>query len=285
MLFFADLTCHDSRASSTNPSRDPSSNAFSTSSSPASGATTSTARTPPAQYSTCPPPALPIPPPEAPTSAPVPQSATPERPSIRLEIPMGSPSEQPVSPLSPIVFSIPGSREVRMRREQELARRMKDSGFQEARSPTEPPDHKSGASELTSGPSRSRVCAQELSPAYTDSDDERDVVLLLEHDSDMEECPTRSASRAAMLALFSDGDDESDSGSVPKLWQVPEHEHERRNSSHLQAQVDVKVEVVTREAVARTKRRFSRKWIRERRGKRWTEDDFGEIISQLRKLR
>ena len=185
----------------------------------------------------------------------------------------------PDFPSSPIAFNLPGTREVRRRREEELARRMKDLGFQETRSPTEAPDH---TATTTRRPSRAR--APEPSPTYTESDDERDVVLLIEHESDVEEPPTRSASRAAMLTLFADDDDESDSESAPKLEQVAEREH-GRTFSHSDVEVDVEVEVVTREAVARTKRRFSRKWIRERKGKRWTEDDFGQIISQLRMLR
>ena len=132
---------------------------------------------------------------------------------------------------------------------------------------------------------------------YDISFDDADTSLDTHHNADTslplstgDEAPPNSDSFDASNASLSPGhasdddDDESDPENAPKLDRIPEREH-GRTFSHSDVEVDVEVEVVTREAVARTKRRFSRKWIRERKGKRWTEDDFGQIISQLRMLR
>ena len=178
---------------------------------------------------------------------------------------------------------------------------MKALGFVEAPSPTgEFP--KSGG--LKPGPSSyARGVGQQSSSTFTESDDERDVVLLVENDSDMDDHhpiqpPPRNASRAAMLSLFPDDPSPPADGKKMSFLDAPPYaqkgnpwkagdadEYGARTPGHIEVRVDVEVEVVTKEAVARTKRRFSRKWVRERKGKRWTERDFGEILVQLRKLR
>ena len=217
------------------------------------------------------------------------------------------PTPQVASPLSPIAFNLPGPRTLRKRREEELARRMKALGFVEAPSPTAAEGPKSTPNSSGSGNKSGPLSGprggtgKEPSSTFSESDDERDVVLLVDHDSDADEHPIqpppRSASRAAMLSLFPDessGADEKKSflggpGHGEKNpWKAEDkggREYGERTSSHIEVRVDVEVEVVTKEAVARTKRRFSRKWVRERKGKRWTERDFGEILCQLRKLR
>ncbi|PIL37667.1 hypothetical protein GSI_01361 [Ganoderma sinense ZZ0214-1] len=249
-------------------------------------------------------------PPEASIPPPL-QSAPSERPSIRLninDIPSSAPvsSQNFVSPLSPIAFNLPGPRTLRKRREEELARRMKALGFVEAPSPTgEHPKNSLDGSKLASS-AFPRASVEDASSTFTESDDERDVVLLIDHDSDADEHrpmqpPPRSASRAAMLSLFRDDSPRVDEKKKPSFPDAPyggqkgqnpwkgadgdDREFGGRTSSHIEVRVDVEVEVVTKEAVARTKRRFSRKWVRERKGKRWTERDFGEILCQLRKLR
>ena len=169
---------------------------------------------------------------------------------------------------------------MRKRREEELERRMRALGFVEAPSPRdERPGHARSASV---------------------DDAERDVVFLVDADieeegeegcrdeeEEREPAPMRSESRAAMRKLF------TASACAPK----PEPDYSTPRSSYetiggrpeialdVEAHVDVEVELVTKEAVARTRRRFSRKWVREQGGKRWTEKDFSEIISELRKLR
>ena len=181
---------------------------------------------------------------------------------------------------------------------------MKALGFVEAPSPTG--DFPKSGARLKPGPSSySRGFGQRSSSTFTESDDERDVVLLVENDSDMDDHhpiqpPPRNASRAAMLSLFPDDSDPSPPADGTKMsfldappyaqkgnpWKAGDaDEYGARTPGHLEVRVDVDVELVTKEAVARTKRRFSRKWVRERKGKRWTERDFGEILVQLRKLR
>ncbi len=201
-------------------------------------------------------------------------------------------------PLSPIAFNIPGPRDLRRRREEELERRMKALGFVE--SPRSPKENAVPDAAAEPSPSHDR----KFSISSVETDEDREVVLLVDHESDVEDHepepepererpPTRSQSRAAMLTLFSDDPDDSDDrdtlGHPYGLASVDEREIETVASGlpgvGSRVDVDVEVEVVTKEAVARTKRRFSRKWIRERRGKRWTEQDFSEIIAQLRKLR
>ncbi len=183
---------------------------------------------------------------------------------------------------------------------------MKALGFVEAPSPTVECSKgaSGGANGYKPGPS-SYSCgpAKESSSTFTESDDERDVVLLVEHDSDADDHPIqpppRSTSRAAMLSLFPDDSPGADgrksfldgpgygqkSQNPWKAGGTGEREYGACPPSHIEVRVDVEVEVVTKEAVARTKRRFSRKWVRERKGKRWTERDFGEVLVQLRKLR
>ncbi|KAI0684356.1 hypothetical protein C8Q76DRAFT_762371 [Earliella scabrosa] len=217
-----------------------------------------------------------------------------ERPSIRLEIPSAPPltpsSLKFATPLSPIAFNIPGPRDLRRRREEELSRRMTELGFVESpRTPKDPSSASTSAcastsTESSSGPASSLSPSHErnfsISSVESEGDAERDVVLLVDCESDVEEHPTRSESRQAMLTLFAD--DEEDE---PKLEAIAEIDVEPCRPSAFEIQVDVEVEVITQEAVARTKRRFSRKWIRERKGKRYTEQDFSEIIAELRKLR
>lgn len=187
----------------------------------------------------------------------------------------------PLSPLSPIAFGFPGPRELRKRREDELDRCMKDLGFVEAPSPVGHAKTASGSSSACSSSSESDpktrlgAHARAFSASCADeSDEERDVVLLVDEHTDEEpepeEHPTRSESRAAMLTLFADIDTTpSPVGPNPLV----------------EPAVDVQVEIVSKKAAARTRRRFSRKWVREKSGKRWTEKDFSEILCQLRKLR
>ena len=186
---------------------------------------------------------------------------------------------------------------------------MKELGFVE--SPREPKENAGLPSSALPSPAHDR----KFSISSLETDEDREVVLLVDHEeSDVEEPepvhesqpesqlepepeyerpPTRSQSRAAMLTLFGDDADLQDDHAAPTchLAPVAERDHaETRAPAHgldmnVRVHVDVEVEVVTKEAVARTKRRFSRKWIRERKGKRWTEQDFSEIIAQLRKLR
>ncbi|KAI0355497.1 hypothetical protein OH77DRAFT_1454877 [Trametes cingulata] len=200
------------------------------------------------------------------------------RPSIQLSIPGTGPKESAPphlptpTPLSPIVFNFPGPQDLRKRREEELCRRMKDLGFVEAPPPPLPPKQVDTLAKGASHPGRH---APTFSISCGGSDDERDVVLLedIQSDSEADRPPTRSESRAAMLTLFSGVEDEP---GTPAAY---------RAAPEAGVAVDVKVEVVTKKAVARTKRRFSRKWVREKSGKRWTEKDFSEILSELRKLR
>lgn len=232
----------------------------------------------------------------APSHPPRPSSTTlAERPSIRLEIPPArarAPApHKAITPLSPIAFNIPpGPRDVRKRREAELERRMAALGFVE--SPRTPKDEPSSTRACKSPPS-AHERSFSMSSAVSDGDDERDVVLLVDCSSDAEggEHPTRSESRQAMLTLFADdadGDEECDGESdAGRLSRIAEAEMGRGGARTpvIEVQVDVKVEIVTKQAAARTKRRFSRKWVRERKGKRYTEQDFSGIISELRKLR
>ena len=108
----------------------------------------------------------------------------------------------------------------------------------------------------------------------------------------------RQASRAAMRELFADTPSPvAFAAPAPKDAPVPAPAPPRatagkfgkfgkpRVALRAPAEADVEVELVSKEAVARTKRRFSRKWVREQQGKRWTERDFSEIIAQLRRLR
>ncbi|KAI0650919.1 hypothetical protein C8Q79DRAFT_1037181, partial [Trametes meyenii] len=205
------------------------------------------------------------------------------RPSIQLLMPSSSsstttdstpPSLPTPSPLSPIAFDFSGPSDQRRRREEELERRMRDMGFVEA-TPRKRAHATSGSVSRATGGRHTPA----FSVSYGESDEERDVVLLVDHQSDAEddaEPPTRSESRAAMLTLFSNAEDEIElvpQRAAPLSPPPPEDV------------ADVQVEVVTKEAVARTKRRFSRKWVREKGGKRWTTKDFSEVISELRKLR
>ncbi|KAI0638664.1 hypothetical protein C8Q77DRAFT_447084 [Trametes polyzona] len=210
-------------------------------------------------------------------------AVTSARPTVSLSIPpsaLANTSEPPqlsvLTPLSPIAFDFPGPRELRKRREDELDRRMKDLGFVEA----PPPSAKSKAVRAPPGPAQSHSRPSRHAAAFSvssaESDDGRDVVLLVDPHSDSEtdledpEPPTRSESRAAMLTLFADVD------TAPSpLAEFPPDKLE----------VDVQVEIVSKKAAARTKRRYSRKWVREKSGKRWTEKDFSEVLAQLRKLR
>ena len=194
---------------------------------------------------------------------------------------------------------------------------MKELGFVE--SPREPKENALADAGLPSpalpSPSPSAAHDRKFSISSLETDEDREVVLLVDHEeSDVEEHepelgrqlasqpewemeyerpPTRSQSRAAMLTLFGDDADNEDDHAAPTCHLAPVDEREHADplgpahglDVHVRVDVDVEVEVVTKEAVARTKRRFSRKWIRERKGKRWTEQDFSEIIAQLRKLR
>ncbi|RPD67507.1 hypothetical protein L226DRAFT_566205 [Lentinus tigrinus ALCF2SS1-7] len=277
--------------------------------------------TPPASGSQTPPPgrvasssALPTPPAEAgpstprktPSSSPRRTVATPgstDRPSIRLDIPATQTASLSAylatpTPLSPIAFNLPGPRDLRRRREEELDRRMKELGFVESpRSPRE-----NAVPSPDAGPSQCQCQCQspshdrKFSISSVETDEDRDVVLLVDHDEsdaehEYERPPTRSQSRAAMLTLFGDVEDTTDTDNTDSaacpwhLAPVAERDAEALSGTGTGIRVDVEVEVVTKEAVARTKRRFSRKWIRERKGKRWTEQDFSEVIAQLRKLR
>ncbi|OJT12516.1 hypothetical protein TRAPUB_10917 [Trametes pubescens] len=186
----------------------------------------------------------------------------------------------PLSPLSPIAFGFPGPRELRKRREDELDRCMKDLGFVEAPSPIS--RSATAASDSPASESESKARSSAHARAFSascveESDEERDVVLLVDEHTDEElepeteeEHPTRSESRAAMLTLFAD----IDTAPSPIAPHPP-----------VEPAVDVQVEIVSKKAAARTRRRFSRKWVREQSGKRWTEKDFSEILCQLRKLR
>ena len=190
---------------------------------------------------------------------------------------------------------------------------MKELGFVE--SPREPKENAGLPSPALPSPSPSQAHDRKFSISSLETDEDREVVLLVDHEeSDVEEPelvhesqpepepelgperemeyerpPTRSQSRAAMLTLFGDDADNEGDHAAPTFHLAPVDEREqaetRACAPGLDVRVDVEVEVVTKEAVARTKRRFSRKWIRERKGKRWTEQDFSEIIAQLRKLR
>ncbi|KAL7282774.1 hypothetical protein ACG7TL_004250 [Trametes sanguinea] len=146
---------------------------------------------------------------------------------------------------------------------------MKDLGFVEQSPPPLPPKDGHKASNSIS---RARGHLPAFSATAQEQEDERDIVLLMEHasDSEAEEPPTRSESRAAMLTLFADVE--------PSPTDV-------RGSPSMDVAEDVRVETVMSNAVNRAKHRFSRKWVREKSGKRWTEKDFSEIISELRKLR
>lgn len=179
-------------------------------------------------------------------------------PNLSLDL-TGAPQLSAVTPLSPIAFDFAGPRELRQRREVELDRCMKDLGFVEATPP---------ATAKTSPPSSAR--GRHMHSFSIQEEEEHDVVLLVDDHTDSEnEHPTRSESRAAMLTLFTDIDT-LPSPVGPKSMKEPT--------------VDVQVQVVSKTA-GRSKRRFSRKWVREQSGKRWTEKDFSQIISQLRKLR
>ncbi|KAI0658669.1 hypothetical protein C8Q70DRAFT_934188 [Cubamyces menziesii] len=202
------------------------------------------------------------------------------RPSIQIDIPrlaQKSSASAPqitleLTPLSPIAFNFPGPRELRKRREDELSRRMKDLGFVEEIPPSPPPKDAGVISKST------RAHTGRHTPGFSisgrASEDDRDVVLLMEcsSDSETEELPKRNDSLAAMLTLFPDAD----------CTPSPTEPCPRASK---ETAVDVQVEVVSKKATARTKRRFSRKWVREKSGKRWTEKDFSEILSELRKLR
>ncbi|KAI9057691.1 hypothetical protein FKP32DRAFT_1339277 [Trametes sanguinea] len=197
------------------------------------------------------------------------------RPSIQLSIPPQkkrqsiTPSEVILTPLSPIAFNISGPLALRKRREDELGRWMKDLGFVEEIPPPLPPKDDRKPSKSIS---RSRGHHPTFSVTTHDQEDGRDVVLLVEDssDSETEELPPRSDSLAAMLTLFPDA--------------APSPTVERTSPSKGVA-VDVRVEAVATNAANRAKNRYSRKWVREKSGKRWTEKDFSEIISELRKLR
>ncbi|KAI0774661.1 hypothetical protein BD413DRAFT_302144 [Trametes elegans] len=196
------------------------------------------------------------------------------RPSIQLAIPDAAPGgsksaaqPSPVpTPLSPIAFNFPGPRDLRKRREEELERRMKDLGFVEAPPPV--PAEQSAPQSSSAGSHSPSSSISRVS-----SDEGRDVVLLVEPpcESDAEELPRRNESRAAMRALFPTPEPSPCAAAF--------------DLSSDGVAVDIQVEVVQTKAASRAKRRYSRKWVREKSGKRWTEQDFGEIISQLRKLR
>ncbi|KAI0832900.1 hypothetical protein BC628DRAFT_1348851 [Trametes gibbosa] len=202
-------------------------------------------------------------------------AATPAmaRPTMSLSIPVrvprvasGPPQLSSVSPLSPIAFDFAGSSELRQRREVELDRCMKDLGFIDV-TPHAPLKASSAPSDKS--PSRSGCHVHSFS-IDSESDEECDVVLLVdEHPDSEDEAPQWNDSRAALLTLFPDVDI-----APSPIAQKPSQE----------LTVDVQVEIISK-AAARSKRRFSRKWVREKSGKRWTEKDFSEILSQLRKLR
>ncbi|CDO77224.1 hypothetical protein BN946_scf184747.g37 [Trametes cinnabarina] len=178
-------------------------------------------------------------------------------------------SEVTLTPLSPIAFNIFGPKELRKRREEELERRMKDLGFVEQIPPPLPPKDARKTSNPTS---RSDRRIPPFSAVAVESENDRDIVLLVDDVSDVEteELPVRSESRAAMLTLFTN----AAPSPVDACTKPP-----------MEIAVDVRVETVMSGAVNRTKHRFSRKWVREQRGKRWTEKDFSEILYQLRMLR
>ncbi|KAI0737828.1 hypothetical protein C8Q80DRAFT_1055530, partial [Daedaleopsis nitida] len=211
------------------------------------------------------------------------------------------------TPLSPLAFNILGPRELRKRRESALSRRMTELGFVESpRTPREQAAFPSAPSPDPSTPGPSVKCSPQaahernfsLSSVHSEGDAERDVVLLVdchldcesdcesddghheqehEHEHEDEHAhdgPTRSESRQAMLTLFAE----------PPFKLVPIDEAAATGTDH-ERHVDIRVEVVTQEAVERTRRRYSRKWIRERKGKRYTAQDFQEVIAELRKLR
>ncbi|KAI0371424.1 hypothetical protein BV20DRAFT_965144 [Pilatotrama ljubarskyi] len=202
----------------------------------------------------------------------------PGRPSIQLSIPGSPPKDSRPprlaipTPLSPIVLNFSGPDELRKRREDELCRRMKDLGFVEATPPPPPPKGTGAPGKVASHPGRH---APTFSISCVGSDDDKDVVLLedLQSDSESGHPPMRSGSRAAMLTLFAGVEEEA--GLPSPRAMAPTNE----------ALKEVQVEVITKKAAARTKRRFSRKWVREKSGKRWTEKDFSEILSELRRLR
>ena len=212
-----------------------------------------------------------------------------------------------VSPISPIAFNLPGPRGLRKRREEELERHMRALGFVEAPSPRDTsPRSPHPAAPCDDSSSAVHTRKPSVASVASDTDDEKDVVLLVDADCDAEaehadddtdEYPRmRSESRATMRRLFT----ASACAPSPVVelpdWDEPRRSHDTAATAPPEASpdmgdpgtdeaVDVEIEVVTKEAVARTRRRFSRKWVRERRGKRWTEKDFSEIISQLRMLR
>ncbi|KAI8989896.1 hypothetical protein BD414DRAFT_485461 [Trametes punicea] len=173
------------------------------------------------------------------------------------------------TPSSPIAFCLPGPEDLRKRREEELSRRMRDLGFVESTPPPPPPKDAQANSR-----SKADLGRHTFSVSGLESDDDKDVVLLLEpSSSETEETPPRSKSRAAMLTLFVGVEDAQ---STLEHGSVPPHE----------VALDVQIEVVAQNAVARTAaKRYSRKWVREKGGKRWTERDFSEILSELRRLR
>ncbi|KAI8994104.1 hypothetical protein BD414DRAFT_273301 [Trametes punicea] len=175
------------------------------------------------------------------------------------------------TPSSPIALSLRGPKDLWKRGEDELSRRMRDLGFIESTPPPPPPPPQD-----VQAASRSKRHLGRNTSAVSrlESDDDKDVVLLIEpsFSAQMDETPTQSKSRAAMLTLFvgvEDAKSPIEQGCVPPA----------------EVALDVQVEVVAKNAIARASKRYSRKWVREKGGKRWTERDFSEILSELRKLR
>ncbi|KAI0643567.1 hypothetical protein C8Q79DRAFT_1022590, partial [Trametes meyenii] len=127
------------------------------------------------------------------------------RPSIQLLMPSSSsstttdsmpPSLPTPSPLSPIVFDFSGPSDQRRRREEELERRLCDMGFVEA-TPRKRAHATSGSVSRATG----RRHTPAFSVSYGESDEERDVVLLVDHQSDTEDDmqpPTRSDAHALL---------------------------------------------------------------------------------------
>ena len=84
--------------------------------------------------------------------------------------------------------------------------------------------------------------------------------------------------------LDDSGSDESDSSSAP------EDEESRPARKRVCHDVEITVEYIppstspTISSSATTTRRVSRRWVREKKGKRWVEDDYNQILEALRRL-
>lgn len=225
--------------------------------------------------------------------------------TLQLEIPPFEPldvmdvhirSPSTTSPVSPIIFAFPPmSPDLFRKRESALAERMMELGFveqvqvqsrsQSRASPSPSPSYSFSPSPSPSPcPSRMSSRHDEIDSEATAEahDEDHEVVLLL----DLQHEPERAQNaetRENQRPVYHHPYHHAAEKTSPDTSKVRSGIH---NSSPAAITAPPVPAPVVQDGGQQTKaKRFSRKWVREKKGKRWVEKDYEEVLQALRKLR